>query len=196
MEAFREKSDRSPDIKAFEFEGEVEAVNANVQLGIAPPPLGDISFETDDGGVWRHLSRSVRRTIDEAGFGPGGLDEILICATGTAVADAATLEFSRRRTGPTDDLRRWDFLIGNGSLSVDGAIEAASISGREGGPLVVTLVGDFTGVRPTEAQAAALRELVGYLRAKVGLIPVRAITRRIPAWTAHLAHGVEDEHSQ
>jgi hypothetical protein len=192
MEGFRENSQGGATLPPFEpVAGGVHPSGSSKPREIVPPPMSVIGVDAGAAGGWRHLSRSLRRTIDGIGLGPGTIDGISICGTGTAVGDAATLGFHRRRSEISGAPAPWDFLIGNGSLSEDGGIEITRDSIPGPGLarwLSVALVGDFAEGGPTPAQVSALGELIEYLQAKAGGVPVRPQSRT--ARTAALAPPV------
>lgn len=137
-------------------------------------------------GGWRFLDREVRRAIDEA-LRPErkrpAWEQIVLHGSSSHTGNAAVLESRHRQLGL--DSLAYHFVIANGKDAPAGAIAASrrwveqrpSPSLRASGADVsisVCLIGHFHEERVRDEQLEALDELVRYLRAKLGVIPVKA----------------------
>ncbi len=136
---------------------------------------------------WRYLSPSVRRAIDQARVRKGRWKYIIIHNSGTRQGNARVFDRYHRRIRKMQNGLAYHFVIGNGRSSGNGQIEVGARWTRQinGGhvasdylnniALGICLVGDLNRDRPTEDQLAALDELIGYLRNRVGKIKGRQV---------------------
>jgi hypothetical protein len=145
-------------------------------LPVRPPREGLSEAEqtvalTDHPPRWRSLHRELRRNIDAQAPAAAGWTELGVRASGDGSGSAADLRFrARSDTAGTRELPH--FVIGNGSRSDDGAIEMTDRALAES-TVDILLIGGGSDRPPTAAQLHALTELVDYLRAKAGMVPVR-----------------------
>lgn len=129
---------------------------------------------------WRYVTDSVRRAIDRAPVKRGRWKYIIIHNSATRQGNAEIFDNYHRRVRKMTNGLAYHFVIGNGSSSGDGEIEIGSRWTKQinGGhvasdylnniALGICLVGDFDRDLPTQAQLDSLRELLTYLRARVG----------------------------
>lgn len=129
---------------------------------------------------WRYLTDSVRRAIDRAPVKRGRWKYIVIHNSATRQGNAEIFDNYHRRVRKMTNGLAYHFVIGNGSGSGNGEIEIGDRWTRQinGGhvasdylnniALGICLVGDFDRDLPTQAQLDSLRELITYLRARVG----------------------------
>ncbi len=176
----------------------------------AEPPVKYARALNAPQGKWKHLTREMRARIDATGLSTGRWRRIELDSSGTEIGDARTLgQFQKDVQGVKGGLA-WHFLIGNGTRSDDGEIEAGprwdhqvpaamALAGSDVETLHVALVGDFHHHAVTDAQLAALDELVDYLRAKIGLVEVegrdkgRALGKWFPEKMLESAYSPKDE---
>jgi hypothetical protein len=130
--------------------------------------------------TYRYLSPSVRHAIDHAPVKHGRWKYIVVHNSGTREGNARVFDVYHRRVRHMVNGLAYHFVIGDGHGSGDGQIEIGDRWRRQinGGhvasdylndiALGICLVGDFNRDQPTPAQAAALEELVPYLRDRVG----------------------------
>lgn len=157
---------------------------------------------------WKFLTSELRAHVDAAAQHSGPWGKVLVSPSydpAGGVADWAWRQQTVRDVSVTDSAAASapHFLIGNGSRSGDGEIEATSQPlPPAGGAVRIRLVGDARLMPPTPAQCRALTELVDYLRAKAGMIPVvaepapqwplpaveRAYNATLPAWAGPPDH--------
>lgn len=124
---------------------------------------------------WSSLHPELRQHINNAANRHAiGWKTLSLSSTGEASGSAADVAFALGQAAgqpaaASDSTPH--FIIGNGSRSPDGSIEAtaAPLGGRA---ITIALVGDPRTQAPTEAQLRAITELVDYLRAKTGVLPV------------------------
>lgn len=129
---------------------------------------------------YHYLSRSVIDAIRDAPVARGRWRYIVVHNSGTRQGNAKIFDYYHRHTRGMPNGLAYHFVIGNGTSSGDGEIE---IGGRwtkqlDGGhvhsdflnsiALGICLVGDFNRDLPTKAQIGALKELIDYLRLRVG----------------------------
>ena len=131
---------------------------------------------------WRYLSPSVRKAIDNARVQKGRWKYVIIHNSGTRQGNARIFDTYHRRVRKMQNGLAYHFVIGNGNSSGDGEIEIGPRWTRQinGGhvasdylnniALGICLVGDLNRDQPTQAQMAALDELIVYLRGRVGKI--------------------------
>ena len=129
---------------------------------------------------WRYLSPSVRKAIDRAPVKKGRWRYIVVHNSGTRQGNARIFDTYHRRVRKMQNGMAYHFVIGNGSSSGNGEIEIGSRWTKQinGGhvasdylnniALGICLVGDLNRDQPTQAQMAALDELITYLRGRVG----------------------------
>jgi hypothetical protein len=134
---------------------------------------------------WRYLTPSVRRAIDQAKVRKGRWKYVIVHNSGTRQGNARIFDRYHRRIRRMQNGLAYHFVIGNGRSSGNGQIEIGSRWTRQinGGHVAsdylnniaigICLVGDLNRDAPTQAQLAALDELVGYLRGRVGKIKGR-----------------------
>ncbi len=146
--------------------------------GFLPAPSQKRGF----GRRWTYLSDSVRRAIDQAPVRKGRWKYIIIHNSATRQGNAAIFDNYHRRVRKMENGMAYHFVIGNGSSSGNGQIEIGNRWTRQinGGhvasdylndiSLGICLVGDYDRDLPTAQQMAALKELLTYLRARVGKI--------------------------
>lgn len=146
--------------------------------GFLPAPSQKRGF----GRRWTYLSDSVRRAIDQAPVRKGRWKYIIIHNSATRQGNAAIFDNYHRRVRKMENGMAYHFVIGNGSSSGNGQVEVGSRWTRQinGGhvasdylndiSLGICLVGDYDRDLPTAQQMAALKELLTYLRARVGKI--------------------------
>ncbi|MDG2123458.1 MAG: hypothetical protein P8J87_07165 [Verrucomicrobiales bacterium] len=152
--------------------------------GKVDPMYRDVDFASERVG-WEYLERGVRGQIDSAQLEFGRWSGIVIHGSGTEGGNAETLGFYHRNVKGLRDGMAYHFVLGNGTHSKMGEVEVGErwveqsvgkLTGRrgegEGGLIEICLIGDFDrGVVAVE-QLEALDELVDYLRAKVGEVPI------------------------
>jgi hypothetical protein len=138
------------------------------------------------GPSYRYLTRSVRGAIDRAPVKRGRWQYIIVHNSGTRQGNARIFENYHRKVRRMKNGLAYHFVIGNGSSSGNGEIEIGSRWTRQinGGHVAsdylnnisigICFVGDFNRDKPTEAQLAALDELIRYLRSRVGKTKGRA----------------------
>jgi hypothetical protein len=134
---------------------------------------------------WRYLTPAVRRAIDQAKVKKGRWKYVIVHNSGTRQGNARIFDRYHRRIRKMHNGLAYHFVIGNGRSSGNGQIEIGSRWTRQinGGHVAsdylnniaigICLVGDLNRVAPTQAQVAALEELVTYLRGRVGKIKGR-----------------------
>lgn len=150
-----------------------------------PPPKEESVWSRmfgSGGGNYKYLSPAVRRAIDKASVTRGRWRNIVVHNSGTRQGNAAAFEHYHRYVRKMPNGMAYHFVIGNGTSSKNGAIEIGSRWHRQmqGGhvhsdylnniSIGICLVGDFNRDRPTAAQMEALRELVKYIRRRVGRV--------------------------
>lgn len=127
---------------------------------------------------WTSLRPALRQRIHEdAARHAAGWKTIALTSTGEASGSAVDLAFA---LGKNQEGTPPHFVIGNGSRSPDGSIETTAAP-LEGGTLTIALVGDPRTQAPTSAQLRAITELVDYLRAQTGILPVTVRAELSPA---------------
>ncbi|MGI8603883.1 MAG: N-acetylmuramoyl-L-alanine amidase [Verrucomicrobiales bacterium] len=121
----------------------------------------------------------MREKIDAALVGGRRWREILIVGSECSAGNAKSLN-SYHLKAHDDDGLKWHFVVGNGSLSRNGEIEVGprwdrQVPAGSGSvdSLEIALIGELSDGWPTQKQADAVAELVDYLQAKVGVVPVR-----------------------
>ena len=131
---------------------------------------------------WRYLTPAVRRAIDQANVKKGRWKYVIVHNSGTRQGNARIFDRYHRRVRRMQNGLAYQFVIGNGRSSGNGQIEIGSRWTRQinGGHVAsdylnniaigICLVGDLNRQAPTQAQLAALDELVSYLRGRVGRI--------------------------
>lgn len=144
--------------------------------GYEPMPARTMFF----GRRWRYLTPAVRQAIDRAPVRRGRWKYIIIHNSATRQGNARIFDNYHRRVRKMENGLAYHFVIGNGNGSGNGQIEIGPRWTRQinGGHVAsdylnnisigICLVGDFDRDLPTRAQMEALRELITYLRARVG----------------------------
>jgi hypothetical protein len=171
--------------------GDALIANANQAAGpltSTPRLVPPAQFVADESGVdaqaqalaerssrWRFLRSELRQFIDHEAPQAHRWTRLMVDDTGEASGNAADLAFRHLEIGSTDRTRKPHFVIGNGSRSADGGIESTG-RGLTDDALRIVLIGDLQTAPPTGAQLHGLTELIDYLRAKAGVIPVRKDT--------------------
>ena len=145
------------------------------------------AYENIDFGAarssWEFLDRGARQQIDSADLVFGRWTGIVIHASGTSGGNAESLGFYHRKVRGVRDGMAYHFVVGNGSQSGLGEVEvgerwAGQTLGRlsarrgEGGLIEICLIGDYDRNDVPQEQLEALDELIDYLRAKVGEVPL------------------------
>lgn len=124
---------------------------------------------------WAALHPALRQHINNAAnHHAANWKTISLASTGEASGSAADLAFAFSQTASQPETAFHStphFIIGNGSRSPDGSIEATAAP-LESDAITIALVGDPRTQAPTSAQLRAITELVDYLRAKTGVLPV------------------------
>jgi hypothetical protein len=162
-----------------------------------PAPAAPITIEKEGskelepapdtgGGGWfgfrryKYLTRGNRQEIDKAPVVKRRWRYIVVHNSGTRQGNAKAFDYYHRKVRKMPNGMAYQFVIGNGSSSGDGAIEIGSRWRRQvnGGhvhsdylnhiALGICLVGDFNRDKPTKKQLEALDELIRYLRGRVG----------------------------
>ena len=159
----------------------IEKSGLEEEQGLQPTPKPERRGLFGFGGPrYRYLTRSVRAAIDRAPVKRGRWQYIIIHNSGTRQGNARVFDNYHRKVRRMKNGLAYHFVIGNGTSSGDGEIEVGSRWTRQinGGHVAsdylnnisigICFVGDYNRDRPTEAQLAALEELVRYLRARVG----------------------------
>lgn len=138
-------------------------------------------------GGWRYLDREIRRMID-ASLGSSkrpAWEEIVLHGSSSHTGNSAVLESRHRQLGL--DASAYHFVISNGADAPAGAVGVSrrwmeqrpspSVRVGKGADISICLIGDFHEERMREEQLEALDELVRYLRAKLGVVPVKSHRR-------------------
>jgi hypothetical protein len=138
------------------------------------------------GGGWfgfrryKYLTRTNRSEIDRAPVVKRRWRYIVVHNSGTRQGNAKAFDYYHRKVRKMPNGMAYQFVIGNGTSSGDGAIEIGNRWRRQvnGGhvhsdylnhiALGICLVGDFNRDKPTKKQLEALDELIRYLRNRVG----------------------------
>lgn len=137
-------------------------------------------------GGWKYLTLELREYVTAAAEAVEPWGRVTVASTLDDAGGAADWQWWQKVYGSTTTVFSGSgevphFIIGNGSRSGDGEIEATPRPLPEaGGTVVIHLVGDARWSPPTAAQCQALTELVDFLRAKAGMIPVAAVPA--PHW--------------
>ena len=149
------------------------------------PPKKDPGFWSrvfGGGASYTYLTSNVRRAIDRAPVARGRWRYIVVHNSGTRQGSASAFEHYHRNVRRMSNGLAYHFVIGNGTSTKQGAIEIGNRWHRQiqGGhvhsdylnniAIGVCLVGDFNNSTPGKGQLASLKELVDYLRARVGKI--------------------------
>ena len=159
----------------------VEKSGFEEDQGLEPTPqTGRRGLFGLGGTRYHYLTRSVRSAIDGAPVKRSRWRYIVVHNSGTRQGNARIFNNYHLRVRHMKNGMAYHFVIGNGSSSGDGEIEVGSrwIKQINGGhvasdylndiSLGICLVGDLNRDKPTEAQLAALDELIRYLRDRVG----------------------------
>lgn len=160
----------------------VEKSGLEEDHGLMPTPAPERRgwFGLGGGPRYRYLTRGVRSAIDRAPVKRGRWQYIVVHNSGTKQGNARVFENYHRNVRRMQNGLAYHFVIGNGTSSGDGEIEVGSRWTKQinGGhvasdylnniALGICLVGDYNRQSPTEAQLAALDELIRYLRGRVG----------------------------
>ena len=144
---------------------------------VVAAPQHDFSRLADH---WLHLDRPAREAIDRltSDDSADGWASLSVDLTGFMAGDVTTLGRHEKNALPDASIEACHFLIGNGNGAADGAIQptihwnqARLFSDRA---IRIRLIGDPTHAPPTRRQWQALDELVDYLRARTGHLPLTA----------------------
>lgn len=159
----------------------IEKSGLEEEQGLMPTPKPERRGLFGFGGPrYRYLTRGVRSAIDRAPVKRGRWQYIIVHNSGTKQGNARVFENYHRNVRRMQNGLAYHFVIGNGTSSGDGEIEIGPRWTKQinGGhvasdylnniSLGICLVGDYNRSRPTEAQLAALDELIRYLRGRVG----------------------------
>ncbi len=151
--------------------------------GFVPPPKAKSGgFFGGGGPKYRYLTPSVRAAIDKAKVKRGRWKYIIVHNSATRQGNAKAFDNYHRKIRKMQNGLAYHFVIGNGTSSGDGEIEIGNRWTRQinGGhvasdylnniSLGICFVGDFNRDLPTKAQAAALQELITYLRQRCGRV--------------------------
>jgi hypothetical protein len=148
---------------------------------VPPPPKRGWSF-FGGGPKYTYLTPSVRAAIDNAKVKKGRWKYIVVHNSGTRQGNAHAFDIYHRNVRHMPNGLAYHFVIGNGHSSGNGEIEIGNRWTRQinGGhvasdylnniALGICLVGDFNRDLPTQAQEAALTELINYLRKRCGRV--------------------------
>jgi hypothetical protein len=175
--------------------GEPRKVSLNattVNRSAAAPP--EITVAKSGGGFsydrkapkksWSFLTKSVRSQIDSARLSQRRWKVIVIHSSATAEGSAKAFDYYHRVVKGMEHGLAYHFVIGNGHGTSNGRIEVGPRwrLQQAGGHLRdddqneiaigICLVGDYQNNKPTNSQIEALDELIDYLQAKTGKIPV------------------------
>ncbi|MBP7949547.1 MAG: N-acetylmuramoyl-L-alanine amidase [Verrucomicrobiales bacterium] len=133
---------------------------------------------------WKFLTRDVRRQIDSAVISPRRWKVMVLHSSATAGGGAAVLDYYHRHVKGLARGLAYHFVIGNGQGGGNGEVEVgARWTGQSAGEhlrgeaqnevsIGICLIGNFEKSPPSRQQQEALDELVDYLQAKLGKIPV------------------------
>ncbi len=159
----------------------IEKSGLEEEQGLMPTPKPERRGLFGLGGPrYRYLTRSVRAAIDRAPVKRGRWQYIIVHNSGTRQGNARVFENYHRKVRRMQNGLAYHFVIGNGTSSGNGEIEIGSRWTRQinGGHVAsdylnnisigICFVGDYNRDSPTEAQLAALDELIRYLRGRVG----------------------------
>ncbi len=159
----------------------IEKSGLEEEQGLQPTPKPERRGLFGLGGPrYRYLTRSVRAAIDRAPVKRGRWQYIIVHNSGTRQGNARVFENYHRKVRRMQNGLAYHFVIGNGTSSGNGEIEIGSRWTRQinGGHVAsdylnnisigICFVGDYNRDTPTEAQLAALDELIRYLRGRVG----------------------------
>jgi hypothetical protein len=161
----------------------IEKSGLEEDQGLEPAPQTERrGFFGLGGARYRYLTRSVRSGIDRAPVKRSRWRYIVVHNSGTRQGNARIFNNYHLNVRHMKNGMAYHFVIGNGSSSGDGEIEIGSrwMKQINGGHVAsdylnnisigICLVGDFNRDKPTEAQLAALDELLRYLRGRVGKV--------------------------
>lgn len=155
----------------------IEKSGTQADEGLQPAPSGGFRLL---GSRWRYLTSDVRRAIDRAPVRKGRWKYIIIHNSATRQGNAKIFDNYHRRVRKMPNGLAYHFVIGNGSSSRNGQIEIGNRWTRQinGGHVAsdylnniaigICLVGDFDRDVPGRVQLDSTRELITYLRARVG----------------------------
>ena len=159
----------------------IEKSGLEEEQGLQPTPKPERRGLFGLGGPrYRYLTRGVRAAIDRAPVKRGRWQYIIVHNSGTRQGNARVFENYHRKVRRMQNGLAYHFVIGNGTSSGNGEIEIGSRWTRQinGGHVAsdylnnisigICFVGDYNRDSPTEAQLAALDELIRYLRGRVG----------------------------
>ena len=164
----------------------IEKSGVEADQGLEPAPAPPASSGGLFGWIFKshrtysYLGASTRAAIDRAPVRKGRWKYIVVHNSGTREGNARVFDIYHYRVRHMVNGLAYHFVIGDGHGSGDGQIEighrwTAQLNGGHVASdylndiaLGICLVGDFNRDQPTPAQLAALQELVGYLRDRVG----------------------------
>lgn len=185
---FTEES-KSPSFRRFDLRGAVQLVTPDESSTHARTLMDIITGSKlsqhpqwkigRDRMRWKYLTPRARTAIDAPNPTVGRWKTIVLHASASRSGSAALFEIAHRRQRGM----AYHFVIGNGTYTGGGEIEVGNRwtaqqssesmpNEHDGSALAVCLVGDFNALPPSQAQVDALAELLGYLRAKVGSLPL------------------------
>ncbi|MEM6912184.1 MAG: hypothetical protein AAF555_11470 [Verrucomicrobiota bacterium] len=129
---------------------------------------------------WRWLTEETRSAIALHSPKAASWKAMRVHSTGTLVGDLEALEDYQVRVRGLEEGLAWHFLIGNGQGLSLGEIfigprwkkQLASGSAGAAEAISICLVGDFNRTTVPRSQLEALDELLEFLRARLGVIPV------------------------
>jgi hypothetical protein len=160
----------------------IEKSGMGEDQGLVPPPKPERRgwFGLGGGPRYRYLTTKVRSAIDRAPVKRGRWQYIVVHNSGTRQGNARIFENYHKNVRKMQNGLAYHFVIGNGTSSGNGEIEIGSRWSRQinGGHVAsdylnniaigICFVGDFNRDQPTQAQLAALEELIRYLRNRIG----------------------------
>jgi N-acetylmuramoyl-L-alanine amidase len=159
----------------------IEKSGLEEEQGLMPTPKPERRGLFGFGGPrYRYLSRGLRAAIDRAPVKRGRWQYIIVHNSGTRQGNARVFDNYHRNVRRMKNGLAYHFVIGNGTSSGDGEIEIGPRWTRQtnGGHVAsdylnnisigICFVGDYNRDRPTEAQLAAIDELIRYLRGRIG----------------------------
>jgi len=161
----------------------IEKSGVSKEQGFVPPPVQQRRGLFGGRGTrFRYLTPAVRAAIDNAKVQRGRWKYIIVHNSATRQGNAKAFDNYHRNVRKMRNGLAYHFVIGNGTSSGDGEIEIGNRWTRQinGGHVAsdylnniaigICLVGDYNRDLPTKAQAAALQELITYLRQRVGKV--------------------------
>ncbi len=129
---------------------------------------------------YKYLTPSVRKAIDGARIRKGRWVYIVVHNSGTRQGSAKAFDYYHRKVRKMENGLAYHFVIGNGTSTGNGEIEIGNRWVRQinGGhvrsnrlneiALGICFVGDFNRDKPSQEQLDSLKELITYLRKRLG----------------------------